>query len=89
MSQITDNGFSYLHCISCMHVYNVHQMTVIRMEAFAISDTLINDGSAGTFDLAFVDADKIGYDTYYELLLKLVRPGGLIIFDNVSMAICC
>jgi predicted O-methyltransferase YrrM len=43
---------------------------------------LLDDGAEETFDLAFVDADKSGYDTYYELLLRLVRPGGVIAFDN-------
>jgi O-methyltransferase len=43
---------------------------------------LIDDGAEDDFDLAFVDADKTGYDEYYELLLRLVRPGGLIAFDN-------
>ncbi|HYI66831.1 MAG TPA: class I SAM-dependent methyltransferase [Candidatus Limnocylindrales bacterium] len=36
-----------------------------------------------SFDLAFIDADKPGYDGYYEACLRVVRPGGLILIDNV------
>ena len=35
------------------------------------------------FDLAFIDADKPAYDAYYECVLRLVRPGGLIVLDNM------
>src|ERR1700721_1442737 len=37
----------------------------------------------GPFDLAFIDADKPGYDGYYEAALKLLRPGGVIALDNM------
>ena len=46
-------------------------------------DRLIAGGSAGSFDFAFIDADKPNYRNYYERCLELVRPGGLIAVDNV------
>ena len=45
-------------------------------------DQLLAQGEESTYDFAFVDADKAGYDGYYERLLRLVRPGGLIALDN-------
>ena len=49
----------------------------------AVIERLLKNGEAGSIDLAFIDADKTGYDAYYEGSLKLLRSGGLILVDNV------
>ena len=46
-------------------------------------DQLISEDETGSFDLAFIDADKRNYENYYERALRLLRPGGLILIDNV------
>lgn len=47
-----------------------------------LNKLLVEDGG-GTFDFAFIDADKSNYDEYYELCFQLIRVGGLIAIDNV------
>lgn len=44
---------------------------------------MIAAGESGTYDFAFIDANKPDYGSYYESALVLVRPGGLIAVDNV------
>jgi predicted O-methyltransferase YrrM len=46
-------------------------------------DGLIDEGFEGAYDFAYIDADKSGYRGYVESCLVLVRPGGLIMLDNV------
>ncbi|MGH6916046.1 MAG: O-methyltransferase, partial [Geminicoccales bacterium] len=46
-------------------------------------ERLLREDAAESFDLVFVDADKKSYDAYYERALALVRPGGLILLDNM------
>ncbi|CAD7698944.1 unnamed protein product [Ostreobium quekettii] len=45
--------------------------------------SIIKEEGGNSYDFAFIDADKANYGVYYELALELVRPGGLVIVDNV------
>jgi caffeoyl-CoA O-methyltransferase len=54
--------------------------------AQATLNQLIADGWSGQYDLAFIDADKEGYDGYYEACLRLLRPGGVLLIDNLLWA---
>jgi predicted O-methyltransferase YrrM len=62
----------------------VEDLVELRLApALATCDDLIAQGEEGSFDLAFVDADKGSYEAYWERCCQLVRPGGLILIDNV------
>ena len=44
---------------------------------------MLKKGAKGKVDFAFIDADKTNYETYYDLVLQMLRPGGLLAIDNV------
>lgn len=60
-----------------------HRIDLRIAPALETLDTLITDDGRGTFDFAFIDADKENYMAYYERCLELMRPGGVIAVDNV------
>ena len=58
----------------------------IRLHLAPAAETLARlrrEGGEGSFDIAFVDADKTSYQVYFEHCLALLRPGGVLMFDNV------
>ncbi|XP_019443785.1 PREDICTED: uncharacterized protein LOC109348047 isoform X2 [Lupinus angustifolius] len=68
----------YYHLAGVSHKVDVKQGLAAESLEF-----LIMNGEAGSYDFAFIDADKRMTPKYFELLLQLVRVGGLIVIDNV------
>lgn len=61
----------------------LHKVKIVHGLAIDTLNTMILNGEAGSYDFAFIDADKKAHMEYFELLLKLVRVGGVIVIDNV------
>ncbi|KAI3452597.1 hypothetical protein Pfo_009261 [Paulownia fortunei] len=59
-----------------------HKIQFIQSDAMKVMEELLAKGEEGTFDFSFVDADKENYINYHEQLLKLVKVGGIIAYDN-------
>ena len=58
----------------------------IEFRAGDAADTLralLDEGRGETYDFAFIDADKTSYEVYYEQVLRLLRPGGVVALDNM------
>ncbi|XP_065851568.1 probable caffeoyl-CoA O-methyltransferase At4g26220 [Euphorbia lathyris] len=59
-----------------------HKIDFVESEALPILDMLLKNGNEGSYDFAFVDADKINYWNYHERLMKLLKVGGIAVYDN-------
>jgi len=60
-----------------------HKIDLRIAPALDTLTALLEEGHEASFDMAFLDADKCEYPAYYEVCLKLLRVGGMILVDNV------
>ncbi|GMI98946.1 hypothetical protein like AT3G62000 [Hibiscus trionum] len=60
-----------------------HKVSVKHGLAADVLKSMISNGETCSYDFAFVDAEKRMNQEYFELLLQLVRVGGVIVIDNV------
>jgi len=60
-----------------------HKIDLRIAPALESLEALVRGGQEGTYDFAFIDADKRNVDAYYEYCLRLLRPGGLATIDNI------
>lgn len=61
------------------------RIQLVLQPALLTLQQLLDQGRAGSFDLAFIDADKPSCPAYFEACLQLVRPGGVIAMDNIFL----
>ena len=59
-----------------------HKIDFKEAEALPVLDQLLQKENEGSFDYAFVDADKGNYWNYHERLIKLLKVGGVVVYDN-------
>ncbi|XP_023342535.1 probable caffeoyl-CoA O-methyltransferase 1 isoform X2 [Eurytemora carolleeae] len=59
-----------------------HKIELVLAPATETLEKTLDNGEKGSFDFAFIDADKPNYEKYFELCLELLRTGGMMAFDN-------
>lgn len=60
-----------------------HKINFMESQALPVLDKLLEEHeNEGIFDFAFVDADKVNYKNYHERLMKLLKMGGIVVYDN-------